>query len=159
MHAQEWDCWIIYMVVPFFFFSIFSFLRQICAVLQGENAILPFAVTWMGLEIVILSEVSQTDQDKYILLLMKSERVSRSVMSDSFWLHWPQQSPLSMGFPRQEYWSVLLLPCPGDLPNPGVEPSSLTLHAYSLPSEPPGKPINHYYLHVEFQENGTNEPI
>ena len=85
MHAQEWDCWIIYMVVPFFFFfSIFSFLRQICAVLQGENAILPFAVTWMGLEIVILSEVSQTDQDKYTLLLMKSERVSHSVMSDSF---------------------------------------------------------------------------
>ena len=43
-----------------FFFNIFSFLRKICVVLQGENAILPFAVTWMDLEIVILSEVSQT---------------------------------------------------------------------------------------------------
>ena len=47
-----------------------------------------------------------------------------------------------MGFPRQEYWSGL--PClpPGDLPNPGIEAKSPTLQAYSLPSEPPGKPKN-----------------
>ena len=49
------------------------------------------------------------------------------------------QSPLSMGFSRQEYWSGL--PClpPGDLPNSGTEPESPALQAYSLPSEPPGK--------------------
>ena len=35
------------------------------------------------------------------------------------------QAPLSMGFPRQEYWSRLLFPTPGDLPNPGIEPQSL----------------------------------
>jgi len=35
------------------------------------------------------------------------------------------QAPLSMRFPRQEYWSVLPFPPPGDLPDPGVEPSSL----------------------------------
>ena len=35
------------------------------------------------------------------------------------------QAPLSMGFSRQEYWSGLPCPPPGDLPNPGVEPSSL----------------------------------
>ena len=35
------------------------------------------------------------------------------------------QAPLSMGFPRQEYWSVLPFPPPGDLPDPGIEPSSL----------------------------------
>ena len=35
------------------------------------------------------------------------------------------QGPLSMGFPRQEYWSGLLFPSPGDLPNPGMEPLSL----------------------------------
>ena len=51
------------------------------------------------------------------------------------------QAPLSMGFSRQEYWSELLFPSPGDLSNPGVEPRSLTLQADSLPSEPPGKPI------------------
>ena len=36
-----------------------------------------------------------------------------------------RQAPLSMGFPRQEYWSGLLCPPPGDLPNPGIEPESL----------------------------------
>ena len=35
-----------------------------------------------------------------------------------------RQAPLSMGFPRQEYWSGLPLPPPGDLPNPGIEPTS-----------------------------------
>ena len=35
------------------------------------------------------------------------------------------QAPLSMGFPRQEYWSVLPFPTPGDLPNPGIERISL----------------------------------
>ena len=33
------------------------------------------------------------------------------------------QAPLSMGFPRQEYWSVLPFPSPGDLPDPGIRPS------------------------------------
>ena len=37
------------------------------------------------------------------------------------------QAPLSMGFSRQEYWSGLPLPSPGDLPNPGIEPRSSTL--------------------------------
>ena len=35
------------------------------------------------------------------------------------------QAPLSMGFPRQEYWSGLPFPAPGDLPNPGIKPESL----------------------------------
>ena len=35
------------------------------------------------------------------------------------------QAPLSMGFPRQEYWSGLPFPSPGDLPNPGIKPMSL----------------------------------
>ena len=35
------------------------------------------------------------------------------------------QAPPSMGFPRQEYWSVLPFPPPGDLPDPGIEPTSL----------------------------------
>ena len=43
-----------------------------------------------------------------------------------------------MEFSRQEYWSVLLFPSPGDLPNPGMEPVSPALQADSLPSEPPG---------------------
>ena len=41
--------------------------------------------------------------------------------------------PLSMGFPRQEYWSGLLFPPPGDLPNPGIEFVSPALQADPLP--------------------------
>ena len=54
---------------------------------------------------------------------------------------WPvaRQVPLSMGFSRQEYWSGLPRPPPGDIPNPGIEPRSPALQVDSLPSEPPGK--------------------
>ena len=45
--------------------------------------------------------------------------------------------PLSMEFSRQEYWSGLLFPSPGDLPDPGIEPESLALWADALPSESP----------------------
>ena len=44
--------------------------------------------------------------------------------------------------PRQEYWSGILFPLPGDLPNPGIEPRSPASQADSLPSELPGKPPN-----------------
>ena len=50
------------------------------------------------------------------------------------------QAPLSMGFSRQEYWSGLLFPSPGNLPNPGIEPRSPALQTDALPSESPGKP-------------------
>ena len=50
------------------------------------------------------------------------------------------QAPLSMEFSRQEYWSGLPFPSPGDLPNPGIEPGSPALQADALPSEPTGKP-------------------
>ena len=43
-----------------------------------------------------------------------------------------------MGFPRQEYWSGLPFPSPGDLPDPGIEPRSPALKEDSLPAEPPG---------------------
>ena len=49
------------------------------------------------------------------------------------------QASLSMGFSRQEYWSGLPFPSPGDLPNPGIKPGSPALQADTLPSEPPGK--------------------
>ena len=52
------------------------------------------------------------------------------------------QAPLSMEFSRQEHWSGLPCPPPGDLPNPGIKPRSPTLQVVSLPTEPPGKPNN-----------------
>ena len=49
------------------------------------------------------------------------------------------QASQSMGFSRQEYWSGLPFPSPGDLPDPGIEPRSPALRADTLPSEPPEK--------------------
>ena len=64
--------------------------------------------------------------------------VSCSVVSDSV----SRQATLSMEFSKQEYWSGLPCPPPGDLPNPGIEHRSLALQVDALRSEPPGKPKN-----------------
>ena len=53
---------------------------------------------------------------------------------------WTHEAPLSMGFPRQAYWSGLLFPSLGDLLDPGIEPRCLALQADSLLSELRGKP-------------------
>ena len=55
-----------------------------------------------------------------------------------------------MGFPRQEYWSGLPFPSPGDLPNPGIEPGSPALEADALTFEPPGKPKVHNRCEKKF---------
>ena len=49
------------------------------------------------------------------------------------------QTPLSMGFPRQEYWSGLPFPSPGDLPNPGIKPASPALARGFFTTAAPGK--------------------
>ena len=51
------------------------------------------------------------------------------------------QAPPSMAFSRQDSWSGLPFPSPGDLPDPGIKPGSPALQADTLPSEPPGKPV------------------
>ena len=52
------------------------------------------------------------------------------------------KAPLSMGFSRQEYWSGLPFPSPGDLPDPGIEHRSPALQADALTSEPPGNAVS-----------------
>ena len=51
------------------------------------------------------------------------------------------QAPLSMVFPREEYWSGLPFPPPGDLPKPGIKPTSPALAGRFFTTEPPGKPL------------------
>ena len=62
----------------------------------------------------------------------------RSVMSNSLQSPWTvaDQAPLSMGFPRQEYWSGLPFPSPGDLPYAGIEPAYPVLAGRFFISEP-----------------------
>ena len=55
------------------------------------------------------------------------------------------QAPLSKGFSRQEYWSWLPFPSPGDLPNPGIKPGSPTWQADDLSSGPPGNSVTLCY--------------
>ena len=78
-----------------------------------------------------------------VSVMLCSAVLSCSVASDCVWHHGLYRVPLSMGFSRQEYWSRLPCPSPGDLPNPGIELSSPTLQVDSLPSKPPGKPMYH----------------
>ena len=62
------------------------------------------------------------------------------------------QAPLSMEFSRQKYWSGLPCPPPGDLPDPGIEPTPPALKAVSLTPESPGKPTRGHSSHLSGQE-------
>ena len=73
----------------------------------------------------------------YTLLLLL-RHYSHVQLCATLWIV-AHQAPLSMEFSRQEYWSGLPFPSPGDLPHPGIEPRSPALKADSLPSELPGK--------------------
>ena len=68
-----------------------------------------------------------------------------------------QQTVLSMEFSRQEYWSGLPCPSPGDLLDPGVEPGSPTLQADSSPSEPLGKPLTTWRSTWKYKAVGGGE--
>ena len=76
-------------------------------------------------------------------------------MSDSA-IPWTvaHQPPLSMEFYRQEYWSGFPFHFPGNLPDPGIEPRSPVLQEYSLPFEPPGKPL--LTSKINFRQNFLN---
>ena len=71
-------------------------------------------------------------------LKVKLKSLSRVQLFAISWtvVYW---ASLSIGFSRKEYWSGLLFPSPGDLPDPGIEPRSSALQAGALPSEPPGR--------------------
>ena len=66
---------------------------------------------------------------------VKMKSLSRVQLFATLWTV-AHQAPLSMGFSRQEYWSGLPFPSPGDLPDPGIESRSPTLQADALTSEP-----------------------
>ena len=75
-----------------------------------------------------------------IQIRKKCVSVSCLVLSNSLRPHVACQASLHTGFSRQEHWSGLPFPSPGNLPNPGIELRSPALQADSSPSEPPRKP-------------------
>ena len=72
-----------------------------------------------------------------LLLCVSCSAVSNTLRPHGLYV--AHQAPLAMEFSRQEYWSELPFPSPRDLPNPGIEPGSLSLQEDSLLFEPPGK--------------------
>ena len=70
----------------------------------------------------------------FLLQRVKVKSLSRVRLFATPWTL-AHQVPPSMGFSRQEYWSGLPLPSPGDLPDPGIEPRSPTLRASELPGK------------------------
>ena len=109
-------------------------MQYICTVEYYQalkrNEILIPAATEMNLENILLSEI-------------ESEKCQSSLshvrLSVTPWTV-AHETPLSVEFSRQEYWSRWSFASPEDLPNPVIEPDSPTLQAHSLLSEPPGKP-------------------
>ena len=79
---------------------------------------------------------------------VKVKSLSGVRLSATPWTVAYQASP-SMGFSKQEYWSGLPFPFPGDLPAPGIKPTSPALQADSLLSEPPEKPLIKKYFTVK----------
>ena len=80
---------------------------------------------------------------KYKKMKVKVKSLSRVWLFATPWTVAHQASP-SLGFSRQDYWSGLPFPSPGELPDPAIEPRSPALQADALTSEPPGKPIGHW---------------
>ena len=88
---------------------------------------------------------------------MKDEllMLSRQVMSDSFVTPWTIacQAPLSMGFPRQEYWSRLPFPFSGNLPDPEIKPAPPALAGEFFTTEPLRKPLKNGWKFPNFFGN------
>ena len=85
------------------------------------------------LQITIVKDVYQ-----FLQSVVKVKLLSCAWLFSTPWTV-AHQAPLSMEFSRQEYWSELPFPSPGDRPNPGIKPRSPTLQADTLPSLPLGK--------------------
>ena len=103
------------------------FRSILCCSATGE---VPFVSSMLAWHMWALSRLSSRPS-----LVTELHHISHSVVSNSLWppLTITLQAPLSMGCSRREYWSGLPWPPPGDLPDPGVEPSSPALQVGSWP--------------------------
>ena len=85
---------------------------------------------------------------RYTYICMHAQSLSYVWLFGTSWTV-AHRAPLSMGFPRQEYWSGLPFPFPGDLHDPRIEPTSFASSALAggfFTTEPPGKPIYVYLI-------------
>ena len=104
-------------------------------------------------------KIKMMNQGKAVILWTKCE--SESEVLSPIWLCvtlWTvaYHAPPTMGFSRQEYWSGLPFPSPGDLPDHGIEPGPPSLEADALTSEPPGNPKCSYIIKWIYKAYLTN---
>ena len=114
---------------------------------RGSSYALPHVVNYWNRKMSISSTgrhqlLTPTERDVPSTIKQEGEvkSLSRVRLFATSW-RVAYQAPPSVGFSRQEYWSGLPFPSPGDLPNPGVEPRSPALEVDALTFEPPGKSI------------------
>ena len=108
-------------------------LRDICTLMVIEEL---FIIVQKYKQLRCLSEAEWINKMCYIhKVKVKVKSLSRVRLFANPWMV-TYQAPRSTGFSRQEYWSGLPFPFPGDLPNPGIEPTSPALQTDALPSEP-----------------------
>ena len=127
--AYFWLCWVL---VASLFFSLFT--------VSGSYSL----VLLCSLPIVVASLVVKHGLYECGLQLCCHISICKLLrvcaqLSETPWTV-AHQVPLFMEFPRQEYWSGLPFPSPGDLPDAGIKPPYPALQADSLPSEPQGEP-------------------
>ena len=96
--------------------------------------------SWISIDYMYLLYLTSIDCIYRLLCSIWVKSLSRVQLFATPWIV-AYQPALSIGFSRQEYWSGLPFPSPGDLPEPGIEPGSPTLQADVLPSEPPRKHV------------------
>ena len=104
----------------------------------------------MNVYMCITESLCYTAETNSVINQLHACSVTKSCLFATLWTVAPQ-APLSMGLPRQEYWSGLPFPSLGDLPNPGIETSSLVSLALAgrfFITEPPGKPYKSTILQL-----------
>ena len=106
--------------------------------ISGSSAFSKPSLNIWKFTVHILLKPGLQNFEHYFTSMCEVKSLSRVRLFATLWTV-AYQAPPSVGLFRQEYWSGLPFPSPGDLPNPGIEPRSPTLQADALPSEPPGK--------------------
>ena len=123
---------------------------RLCSGLQQQP---PEAAHWccLGIRLVTASRMAKRSLPAYLFFDSRAVNTGLLALKENggklscIWLFatpWTvaRQAPMSLEFPRQEYWSGLPFPSAGDLSNPGIEPVSPTLAGGFFTTAPPGKP-------------------
>ena len=116
-------------------YLLFYMLSRLVITFLPRSKHLP--VSWLQSPSAVILEPPKINN----IVKVKVKSLSRVRLFSTPWTV-AHQAPPFMGFSRQEYWSGLPFPSPGDLPDPGIESRSPALQADTLTSEPPGKHLN-----------------